>query len=75
MRSAAAAWRWAEGIAMIDLDELKRVANLPGDREVVSRRWLRQVLRELRDARGLVPEPLPSAALDFDAYVLGRQRP
>jgi len=37
---------------MISLDELAKVAALPLDKdEVVSRRWLRQVLVELRQGR------------------------
>lgn len=51
---------------MVDLEQLAKVANLPGDREVVSRRWLRQVLSELSDARR--PQgwtALPAAALDL----------
>lgn len=49
----------------IDLDQLAKVANLPGDREVVSRRWLRQVLCELSDARRPTGwTDLPAPALD-----------
>lgn len=51
---------------MIDLEQLAKVANLPGDREVVTRRWLRQVLAELTDARRPVGwTGLPAAALDL----------
>lgn len=65
MRFGAAAWRRVDGVA-INLAELEKVANLPGDREVVSRRWLRQVLSELTDARRPVGwTALPAAALDI----------
>lgn len=36
---------------MIDLDRLKRVAEMPGDRDVVSRRWLRQAHAEIAAGR------------------------
>lgn len=38
-------------LAGIDLDELRRVASLEGEREVVTRRWLKQVLVELEAGR------------------------
>ncbi len=64
MLSAAGARFGADAVA-IDLDALAKVANLPGDREVVSRRWLRQVLCELTDARRPVGwTGLPAPALD-----------
>lgn len=36
---------------MIDLDQLERTANLQGENAVVSRRFLAQVARELREGR------------------------
>lgn len=36
---------------MISLDELAREAAAPGDNCVVSRRWLRQVLAEIKQGR------------------------
>lgn len=63
MRFAAAVWRRADAMA-IDLDKLADVANRKGDREVVSRRWLRQVLKELTEARAQAP------ALDLDQHPL-----
>lgn len=48
---------------MIDLDRLREVANRDGDVEIVTRRWLRQVIRELEEARR-TPAPV-CPALDF----------
>lgn len=48
----------------IDLDELADVANRKGEREVVTRSWLRQVLKELTDARAQSP------ALDLEQHPL-----
>lgn len=53
---------------MIDLRELEVEASTPGISCVVTRRWLRQVLKELREARGLTPPPPRPAALDFEPY-------
>lgn len=53
---------------MIDLRELEVEASTPGISCIVTRRWLRQVLKELREARGLTPPPPAPVALDFDAY-------
>jgi hypothetical protein len=64
MRSAAAAR--AEGIAMIDLEKLAIEAgraDVDGNC-VVTRRWLRQVLKELRAARA--PRSDQAAALDLN---------
>ena len=36
---------------MIDLDALERTASSPGESAVISKRWLRQALSELRDGR------------------------
>lgn len=36
---------------MIDLDALERAARTPGESAVVTRRWLNQVLSELREGR------------------------
>lgn len=52
----------------IDLDALAlEVDKREGDC-VVTRRWLRQVLKELREARGLAPAPAAPATLDYDRY-------
>lgn len=55
---------------MIDLRELEIEVDAPGKSCVVTRRWLRQVLKELREARGLTPPPPGPVALDFDPYVM-----
>lgn len=47
----------------IDLDALKREAERDGSDCVVTRRWLRQVLAELTEAR--TPRSHPGPALDF----------
>lgn len=36
---------------MIDLDQLERSASLPGESAVVTRRFLAQAVRELREGR------------------------
>lgn len=69
MRFAAAVWRRAEEPAMIDLEKLATVANLPGEREVVSRSWLRQVLKELTAAR--IAQDRRNAAIDEIAKIFG----
>lgn len=49
---------------MIDLRELEVEAGGPGENCVVTRRWLRQVLKELREAREAQRADAP-AALDL----------
>ncbi len=50
---------------MIDLEKLAEVAGRDGDREVVTRRWLKQVHAELSAARRAAGVTiLPAAALD-----------
>ena len=50
---------------MIDLRSLETIANAEGGDVVVTRRWLKRVLQELREAREPVrPSPDPGAMFE-----------